>query len=71
MNVKYLVRPLSESNVCDSIFESWNFFEALKKVEEQYEKNETKCVIVSCPGDFKGRQGGSEKSINDRSTIEQ
>ena len=53
MTLKYLVRPLDEKNVCDSIYETWSLIEALKKVEEQYKKNETKCIIVSCPEDFK------------------
>jgi hypothetical protein len=71
MNVKYLVRPLSESNVCDSIYETWNLIEALKKVEEQYEKNETKCIIVSCPEDITGCQKGASGSFNEKSTLKQ
>lgn len=46
--MKYLVRPFNDNGVCDSIFETWNIVEALKKVEEQYQKYETKCIIVSC-----------------------
>jgi hypothetical protein len=63
MNVKYLVRPLSESRVCDSIFETWNIIEALKKVEEQYEKNDIRCVIVSCPDKLQVSEKGFSNSI--------
>jgi hypothetical protein len=69
MNVKYLVRPLKESNVCDSIFETWNLVEALKKVEEQIEKNETRCIIVSCPDDCKVSQNRMSGSIKGNSNI--
>lgn len=48
MTMKYLVRPVENNCVCDSIFETTNLSEALKKVNQQYNENETRCIIVSC-----------------------
>ena len=51
MNIKYSVRPLKEDVVAESIFDTYNLFEALKKVDEQYIATKTRCVIVPCNSD--------------------
>jgi hypothetical protein len=48
MNIKYSVRPIDKNFASESIFETYNLVEALKKVEEQNQENNTKCIIVSC-----------------------
>jgi hypothetical protein len=52
--MKYLVRPVKENYVCDSIFETVSLIEAVRKVQEQFEEKESRCIIVSCPGEMLG-----------------
>ncbi len=56
MNIKYSVRPLEEDIVTESIFETFSLSEALKKVDEQYQESNMKCIIVQC-------ENGDEKII--------
>jgi hypothetical protein len=51
-DMKYSVRPLNESLVADSIFETFNILEALEKVQREYNESNTRCIIVSCPEDL-------------------
>ena len=62
--MKYLVRPIYEKEVFDSIFETWNIVDALKKVEEQYQKNEIKCIIVGCSENVVKYTDGQDYPIN-------
>jgi hypothetical protein len=53
MDTKYSVMPINNNEVNESILDTHNLFEALKKVEEQYQKTNTKCVIVSYDARFR------------------
>jgi hypothetical protein len=53
MNIKYSVRPIDKNFASESIFETYNLVEALKKVEEQNQENNTKCIIVSCDAELR------------------
>ena len=48
MNIKYSVRPLKEDVVVESILDTYSLIEALKKVDEQYQADSTRCIIVQC-----------------------
>jgi hypothetical protein len=47
--MKYLVRPVEDNCVCDSIYETNNISDAMKMVNKQYIEKDTKCIIISHP----------------------
>jgi len=52
MDIMFSVRPLDENEgtfVNESIFDTLNLIEALRKVEQQYCETQTRCIIVSLP----------------------
>ena len=49
--MKYLVRPIQEDHVCDSIFETPSLSEALKKINECNTFEGTRYIIVNCEND--------------------
>lgn len=60
MNIKYSVRPLNQDIVAESIFDTYNLIEALKKVDEQYITTKTRCVIVQCNPEVSKLQSAKE-----------
>lgn len=49
--MKYVVRPLIDNFVCDSVFETKSFPKAIEKVEEKFNETQTRCVIVTYKDD--------------------
>ncbi len=47
--MKYLVRPLEDNYVCDSIFETNSLSDAMMIVQRQYLERDIKCVIITQP----------------------
>jgi hypothetical protein len=58
LNIKYCVRPINENMVIDSIFETYNLFDAIQKAELHNSQTKEKCIIVSIHDELKikGRQ---------------